>query len=129
MFSDACESFIQTVDLSTHIQSLLSVQHLIAGDAAAFILRLAGHIAGIIGPMPVSNGQFAAALDELFGSVVEAEVLWSQARVRVAWIIGLQKVLGDGHANNRSWLSDHGEHSFNADLHCSLPFVMGGLVV
>jgi len=111
---DACERFITTTDFSHHIKSL-STQHSLATSevpVAAFSLRLAGHVAGTLSPMPISNLQFANALDMLFDNVLKSEILWNQACVRAAWLTGLGNALADGHHNNRSWLSAHGKHLF-----------------
>ena len=107
---DASECFITTVDFASHLKLLPTVQHSIASEAVAFSLHLAGHLAGTLGPMPISNRQFADVLDMLFDEVLKAEVLWNQARVRAAWMTGLRSALADGHPNNRHWLSVHGKH-------------------
>jgi len=77
-------------------------------------LRIAGHIAGTLSPMPISNRQFADALDVLFDKVLDDEVLWNQACIRAAWLTGLLNMLAGGHTNNRSWLSARGKHLLNA---------------
>ena len=110
LFLDACEHFITTVDFSSHIKSLPTAQHSMANEVFAFSLRLAGHFAGVLGPMPICNRQFADSLDVLFNEVVQAENLWNQACIRAAWLVGLGNALADGHANNRSWLSAHGNY-------------------
>ena len=109
LFLDACEWFITTVDFASRIKSLSTAQHLITNEVVAFSLRLAGHLAGVLGPMPVGNQQFADAVDTLFDKVLEAEIWWNRASVRAAWLAGLRYALGDGHANNRRWLSAHGK--------------------
>ena len=116
VFLDACECFIRTVDFSVHIKSLSTQQQSVASETFAFILHLAGHVAGVLGPMPVNNRQFAHGVDRLFDSIPEAEVFWKQARIRAAWLTGLRNALADGHPNNRSWLSAHGKNLLIIDL-------------
>jgi len=114
LFSDGCEYFFTVVNFSSHIRSLPTGQHFVASETVAFGLRLAGHFAGCLSPMPVGNQEFADALDMLFDKVVETDVLWNQPHIRAAWLIGLQYALADGHPNNRSWLSSHGKHLLNS---------------
>jgi len=113
-FLDDCESFITTADFSSHIRSLSSGQHSVASEAVAFGLCLAGHFASCLSPMPISNQEFADAMDMLFNKVVEADILWNQPSIRAAWLIGLRNALADGHPNNRNWLSSHGKHLLNS---------------
>jgi len=110
---DCCQCFITTVNFSNHIRSLSTAQHFIANEVVAFGLRLAGHFAGSLSPMPIRNQEFADALDTLFDKVVEADVLWNQPCIRAAWLIGLHNALADGHPSNRSWLSSHGKRLLN----------------
>ena len=108
---DSCEQFISSVDFSSHIQCLLTTEPLTASDAVAFVLRLAGHLQGIIRLTPVVNHHFADVVEMLFHRVVESDVWWSRARIRAAWLYGLQSILADGHPTNRRWLSAHGDRS------------------
>jgi len=107
---DACEYFITTSGFSSYIKSLPTAHQSLTSDVVAFCLRLAGHFAGTLGPMPLSNQQYADAVDILFDEAVKAETLWSRASVRAAWLTGLAHALADGHPNNRSWLSARGKH-------------------
>lgn len=111
-FVDSGQHFITTVNFSSHIKSLATGQQCAASEVVAFGLRLAGHLIGVLSPMPLSNREFADAVDMLFSKVpvVEADVLWSQARVRAAWLIGLQQAVAGGHSSNRLWLSKQGKH-------------------
>jgi len=109
MLLDACEYFIRTVDFSSRLKTLPTVRHSIPSEAVAFILRLAGHVAGTLSPMPINNECFGEAVDTLFDTVTKTEDLWSQARIRAAWVIGLRNTLANRHQNNRIWLSDHGK--------------------
>jgi len=109
-FVDSGQHFITTVNFSSHIKSLATGQQCAASEVVAFGLRLAGHLIGVLSPMPLSNREFADAVDMLFSKVVEADVLFSQARVRAAWLIGLQHAVADGHSSNRQWLSKQGKH-------------------
>ena len=113
LFAGECEHFITAVDFSVHIRSLSTGQHLVANETVAFCLHLAGHFAGRLSPMPISNQEFANAVDMLFDKVVESDALWSQPCIRAAWLIGLQNAVADGHPNNRSWLSSHGKRLLN----------------
>jgi len=130
LLSDACEYFISAIDFSSRLKSLPTVQHLIPSEAVAFVLHLAGHVAGTLSPMPLHNQQFSDALDTLFDAVPGTEVLWSQACIRAAWLIGLQNALAGGDQNNRTWLSAHGNF-LNVSSFCSrslVPVVFGTLM-
>ena len=110
LFSDVCDWFIKTVDFLSLIKLLPSAEPSIPVEVVAFSLRLTGHLVGTVRPLSAGDDhELVVAACELFDRVVITDVLWNQARVRAAWLIGLWNTLAYCDPNNRSWMSTHGK--------------------